>query len=90
MNFSSLFVILAIIGSLVDADLVGWNRLSGSVSRSQKVISMVKSGGRPASTLDQYIQHFGATKSYKALKKLIRIKQMENKMYNKNKDVLFW
>ena len=89
MNFTSLFTIIALTVLSVDADLIGWNRLSGSVSRSQKVVSMVKSPG-PSSPLDQYIQHFGATRSYAALKELIRLKQMENKLYNNSKHMLFW
>ena len=90
MNAINLFTIIALICfSSVDADLVGWNRLSGSVSRSKKVVSMVQSGGI-ASPLDQYIKHFGKTRSHKALKELIKLKRMENQLYNDSKHTLFW
>ena len=89
MNAINLFIIIALICFSVDADLIGWNRMSGSVSRSKKVVSMIKSGG-PASPLDQYIKHFGKTRSYKALKELIKLKRMENKLYNDSKHTLFW
>lgn len=89
MNAINLFTIIILMCFSVDADLVGWNRLSGSVSRSKKVVSMVKSGGI-ASPLDQYIKHFGKTRSHKALKELIKLKRMENKLYNDSKHTLFW
>jgi len=89
MNAINLFTIIALMCSSVGADLVGWNRLSGSVSRSKKVVSMVKSDGT-ASPLDQYIKHFGKTRSHIALKELIRIKRMESKLYNDSKHTLFW
>ena len=89
MNVINLFTIIILMCFSVDADLVGWNRLSGSVLRSNKVVSMVKSGGTP-SPLDQYIKHFGKTRSYKALKELIRITRRENKLYQDSKHMLFW
>ena len=90
MNAINIFTIIALICfSSVDADLVGWNRLSGSVLRSQKVVSMVQSGGI-ASPLDQYIKYFGKTSSHKALKELIKLKRMENKLYADSKHTLFW
>ena len=90
MNAINLFTIIALICfSSVDADLVGWNRLSGSVLRSQKVVSMVKTGGT-TSPLDQYIKYFGKTRSHKALKELIKLKRMDNKLYADSKHTLFW
>ena len=89
MNAINLLTIIAVMCFSVNADLVGWNRLSGSVLRSNKVVSMVKSGGTP-SPLDQYIKHFGKTRSHKALKELIRITRRENKLYQDSKHVLFW
>ena len=89
MNAINFFKIIALICLSVDADLIGWNRLSGSVSRSTKMVSMVKLGGTK-SPLDQYIKHFGKTRSQKALKELIKLKLRQNKLYNDSKHTLFW
>ena len=89
MNAINLLNIVAVMCFSVNADLAGWNRLSGSVLRSNKVVSMVKSGG-PSSPLDQYIKHFSKTGSHKALKELMRIRRRENKLYKDSKHMLFW
>ena len=69
------FRIVAFIGSFsVNADLIGWNRLSGSVTRASKGISTIIIGGngRSSSLLDQYIEHFGIDESAEARRKIIR------------------
>ena len=84
MNAINLFTIIVLICFSVDADLIGWNRLSGSVSRSEKVVSMVKSGGI-SSPLEQYIKHFAKTRSYKELKELIKLSMIDGTIYSTNK-----
>ena len=88
MKFITIFATLVSMKlSLVFGDLIGYNRLSGSVNRAVQR-QYRRSISEPKSAWDQYVAHFGKTKSRQALQELIKLKRKQYRQSNKH--VLFW
>ena len=84
MKFLKSLVSFVLLSS-VSGDLIGWNRLSGSVTRNSNVLNRINIS-KPMPILDQYINHFGKN-SRVELQYLLRSKRIETTRW-RNKKVL--